>query len=204
MDDFKGNAVHGARRVWVPLVVAGVLLALTAVEGLLAKALPASEPVPAGTVIEFGSTGQVSAQVGEGWTLDRTASDLHSGLLLTRGDVSVRLTSVEFSAGKPDGAQEMWDGMERLLGVARHSGTEVWLGEPTEFDTKWITGGLYGSLQVDTAIGTAFVLPADDDAEAVEAQVLGPFDADQADWTAATEIIDSVAFDEDDDTGETA
>ncbi|RRS00108.1 hypothetical protein [Glycomyces terrestris] len=198
MDDFKtaGNAVHGARRVWVPLAVVGVLFALTAVEGLLGRALPDGEALAAGTVIEFGSEEQVSAQVGEGWTLDETASDLGSGLTLTRGQVTVRLSSVVFSAGRPDGVREMWDGMRRALEVEEYAGTDVWLGEPTGFDTRSVSGGLYGSLQIGTAIGTAFVLPGPDGDEAVEAKVLGPFDADQADWDAATSIIDSVAFED--------
>lgn len=201
MDDFKraGNAVHGARRVWVPLAVVGVLLALTAVEGLLAKALPDSEALAAGTVIQFGNDRQVSVQVGEGWTLDKAASDVNSTLVFRQGDVAVELSSIVFSAGKPDGVDEMWDGMERTLKIEQYAGTDVWLGEPTGFDTKSISGGLYGSLQVGTAIGTAFVMPAEDDSEAVEARVLGPFDADQGHWAAATQIIDSVAFDDEGD-----
>ncbi|MEU6247539.1 hypothetical protein [Glycomyces sp. NPDC047010] len=198
MDDFNraGNAVHGARRIWVPLAVIGVLLALTAVEGLIPKALPAGEALPAGTVIEFGSDRDASAQVGEGWTLDRDASDLGSGLAFLQGDVSVQLTYIGFNAAKPSGTAEMWEGMDRVLDIERHSGTDVALGTPSEFDTKWIEGGLYGTLQIDTRIGTAFVLPAQDGTKAVEAKVLGPLHARAEVWDSAMSIIDSVAFDD--------
>ncbi|MFB9662278.1 hypothetical protein ACFQS3_06115 [Glycomyces mayteni] len=197
MDDFNraGNAVHGARRIWVPLAVVGVLLALTAVEGLIPKALPAGEELPAGTVIEFGSDRDVSAQVGEGWTLDKDASSADSGLAFTQGDVSVQLGFIAFNAAKPD-VTEMWEGMDRVLDIERHSGADVALGEPSEFDTKWIEGGLYGTLQIDTRIGTAFVLPAADGTQAVEAKVLGPLHARAEVWDSAMSIIDSVAFDD--------
>ncbi|GAA1683557.1 hypothetical protein GCM10009830_33500 [Glycomyces endophyticus] len=198
MDDFKraGNAVHGARRVWVPLAVVGALLALTAVEGLLGRALPEAEALAPGTVVEFGADRQVSAQVGEGWTLDEAASDLNTGVTLHKGDVTVRLDLVSFDAGKPDGVREMWDGMAQVLKIEQYAGEDVWLGDPIAFDTKWISGALYGNLQVGTDIGTAFVMPAEDGGQAVEAKILGPFDADQGDWAEATAIIDSVDFED--------
>lgn len=198
MDDFNraGNAVHGARRIWAPLAVAGVLLALTAVEGLIPKALPAGEELPAGTVIEFGNERDVSAQVGEGWILDKDASSLDSGLTFVQGDVSVQLSYIGFNAAEPDGVEAVWQGMDRVFDVERYSGVAVDLGEPSEFDTKWIEGGLTGTLQVDNRIGTAFVLPAADGTEAVEARVLGPLHARAEVWDSAMAIIDSVAFDD--------
>lgn len=186
--------MHGARRIWVPLVVVGVLFALTAVEGLVGKALPDGEALAAGTVIEFGSERQAAVQVGEGWTLNESASDLHSGLVLARGDVAMRLSAVVFTAGRPDGVREMWDGMAQTMKIEEYRGTDVRLGEPAEFDTKWVSGGLQGSLQVETRVGSAFVLPAEDGEQAVEAQVLGPLHPDPAVWDAAMAVVDSVAF----------
>ncbi|MQM25099.1 hypothetical protein [Glycomyces albidus] len=196
MDDFRsaGNAVHGARRIWVPLVVVGVLFALTAVEGLAAKALPDGEALAAGTVIEFGSARQVAVQVGEGWTLDESASDLRSRLVLVRDDVVMQLSVIVFSAGRPDGVREIWDGMAQTMKIEEYRGTEVALGEPAAFDTKWTSGGLQGSLQVETRVGAVYVLPAEDGAQAVEATVLGPLRPDPAVWDAAIAVVDSVAF----------
>jgi hypothetical protein len=196
VDDFRsaGNAIHGARRVWVPLVVVGMLFALTAVEGLVAKALPAGEPLEAGTVIEFGIERQVAVQVGAGWTLDESASDLNSELVLAQGDVVMQLSSVVFNAGRPDDVREMWDGMDQTMRIEEYRGIDVRLGEPAEVDTKRISGGLQGSLQVETRIGTAFVLPAEDRAQAIQAKVLGPLHPDPAVWDAAMAVVESVAF----------
>jgi len=195
VNDFKtaGNAVHGMRAVWVPIAVVAVLLALIAAEGIFSKVLPDGEALASGTVIEFGADRQASVKVGEGWTLDKAASDVNTRLFLTRGDMTVELTGVVFDA-KDLSPREMWAGMRDLLDIDRHAGTEAWLDDPAEFDTASISGGLHGSLQIGNRIGTAFVLPGDDDSQAVEAKVLAPFHAGDEEWNAATALVDSIAF----------
>jgi hypothetical protein len=189
-----GNAVHGRRRIWVPLAVVGLLLALTVTEAVFARSQPDGEQLVSGTVIEFGSGRQASVQVGDGWVLDVGASDLDSQLVLVRGDMMVELSSASFPGDTTPA--EMWAGMDRLLGTARHVGTEVWLAGPTELSTSSGSGGLEGSLQVGNRAGKAFVIPDADGTQAVEAKVLAPLHAGDEDWSAATQLIDSIAFQE--------
>jgi hypothetical protein len=196
MNDFEtaGNAVQGRRRIWVPLAVVGVLLVMIAAEAVFAKSQPDGEELVSGSVVEFGADRQASVQVGDGWTLDEAASDANAQLVLTRGDMVVELSSVVFPAKTTPAA--MWTGMDRLLSIERHAGTEVWLDNPSEIDTSAIQGGLSGSLQIGNRVGSAFVLPDADGAEAVEAKVLAPIHANDDEKSAATQLIDSIAFQE--------
>lgn len=187
-----GNAVHGRRRIWVPLAVVGLLLMMTAVEAVFARSQPAGEQLVSGTVIEFGSDRQASIQVGDGWVLDIGASDLNSQLVLVRGDMTVELSSEAFPENTSPAA--MWAGMDRLLNIARHSGVEVWLDSPTEGGTSSGSGELEGSLQIGNRAGKAIVIPDTDGAQAVEAKVLAPLHAGDEDWSAAAQLIDSIAF----------
>ncbi len=196
MDDFDtaGNAVHGRHRIWVPLAVVGVLLVMIAAEAVFAKSQPDGEELVSGSVVEFGADRQASVQVGDGWTLDEAASNADAQLVLTRGDMMVELSSVVFPAKTTPAV--MWTGMDRLLSIERHAGTEVWLDSPSEIDTASVQGGLSGSLQIGNRAGAAYVLPDADGAEAVEAKVLAPPHASDEEKSAAAQLIDSIAFEE--------
>lgn len=187
-----GNAVHGWRRIWVPIAVVGLLLVMIAAEAAFAKSQPAGEPLVAGTVIGFGADRQASVQVGDGWVLDSAASDINSQLVLVRGDVTVELSSVIFNGQTtPD---EMWTGMSQLLNVERHAGAQVALGNPTGFETSSGASGLEGNLQIGSRAGEAVVLPDAQGVQAVDAKVLAPAGAGGADWSAAAQLINSIAF----------
>lgn len=194
MDEHRAaaNAIRGRARVWVPLAVVGALLALAAGEWAFNRSQPDKESLEAGTVVEFGSDREVSVEVGEGWSVDRSGTNLDMEVVLVHGEVSVTLDVVHFP--RPDGVapKEMWAGMDRVLDAARYGGTEVDLGEPASFTTANIDDGLSGDLRVGDQSGTAYVLPDADGAKAVEARVLGP-DAE----TVAAEVIDSITFKED-------
>ncbi|RRR98462.1 hypothetical protein [Glycomyces terrestris] len=187
-----GNAVQGRHRVWVPIAVVGLLLVMIAAEAAFAKSQPAGEALVSGTVIGFGADRQASVQVGEGWVLDDAASDLDSQLVLTRGDVTVELSSVIFNG--QTAPSQMWTGMGRLLDVERHAGAQVSLGSPGGFETSSGATGLEGGLQIGSRAGEAFVLPDAEGVQAVDAKVLAPADAGDTDWSAATQLIDSIAF----------
>jgi hypothetical protein len=187
-----GNAVHGRRRVWVPIAVVGLLLVMIAAEAAFANSQPAGEALVSGTEIGFGADRQASVQVGDGWVLDNAASDIDSQLVLVRGDVTVELSSVVFTGRTaPD---EMWTGMGQLLNVERHAGAQVSLDNPTRFETSSGASGLEGHLQIGSQAGEAFVLPDAEGVQAVDAKVLAPADAGDADWSAAAQLIDSIAF----------
>ncbi|WP_205328454.1 hypothetical protein [Glycomyces sp. YM15] len=189
-----GNAVHGKRRIWVPLAVVGALLALIAAEAVFARSQPAGVAVVPDTVIEFGSGQRASVQVGDGWVLDSAASDVNTRLVLVRGDMAVELSSVTVPAQTTP--EEMWAGMDRLLDIERRQGVEVRLDTPTDYENASGATGLQGKLQVGTRVGQAFVLAGDEGGQAVEAQVLAPAHAGDGDRSAAAALIDSIAFEE--------
>jgi len=189
-----GNAVYGRRRIWAPLAVAGVLLALIGAAALFARSQPAGVALAPDTVIEFGAERDATVQVGDGWVLDSGASDINSQIVLVRGNTLVELSDVTLPTGTSP--QEMWTGLDRLLDIERHHGTEVWLDSPTEFKNAAGTTGLQGNLQVGTRVGQAFVLAGPDGAQAVEAKVLAPSQASDQDLAAAAKVIDSIAFQE--------
>lgn len=194
MDDIgaAGNAVRGKSRIWVPLAVVGVLLALIGAETAFERSQPdAVQPEP-DTVIEFGADRGASVQVGDGWAVDNALSDLNSRLVLVHGDVTVELTSVTF----PDGTapDEMWTGLDRLLDIERHQGIETRLSEPAEYRNAAGLTGLQGDLQIGDRTGHAFVLPDTEGVRAVQAQVLSPAGADARADAAA--LVDSITFEE--------
>lgn len=189
-----GNAVHGRRRIWVPLAVVGVLLALIVGEVAFARSQPAGVAVVPDTVIEFGTGQRAAVQVGDGWVLDSASSDANARLVLVRGDMVVELSSVTFPA--PTSPDEMWAGMDRLLDIERRQGIEVRLDGPSEFENAAGTAGLQGKLQVGTRVGQAFVLADAEGEQAVEVQVLAPAHAGDDERSAAAALIDSIAFEE--------
>jgi hypothetical protein len=187
-----GNAVHGRRRIWVPIAVVGLLLVMIAAEAAFARSQPAGERLASGTEIGFGADRQASVQVGDGWILDNASSDISSQLVLVRGDVTVELSSVIFNGQTaPD---QMWTGMGQLLDIERHAGAQVSLDAPTGFETSSGASGLEGSLQIGNEAGEAFVLPDSDGVQAVDAKVLAPAGAGDADWSAAAQLIGSITF----------
>jgi len=190
--DMAGNAVWGRRRVWVPLATVALLLLLIAFESVADRLLPGGEALPSGTVLAFGAERDVSVQVGDGWTLDKADTSLDSNITLVRGDLTVRLATATFES-KPT-VREMWHCFEQVLSISRAAGQEVWIGDPSAFDTSSAPGGLYGPLQVSTRVGNAIVLPAPDGRHAVEATVLAPLHTGDADRAAAAQLIDSIAF----------
>jgi hypothetical protein len=189
-----GNAVYGRRRIWAPLAVVGVLLALIAAEAVFARSQPAEVTLVPDTVIAFGGERDVTVQVGDGWVLDSGASDINSQIVLVRGDTLVELSETTLPTGTSTDA--MWTGLDRLLDIERHQGTEVWLDSPTEYENAAGTTGLQGNLQVGSRVGQAFVLAGPEGAQAVEAKVLAPSHTGDADRSAAAAVIDSIAFEE--------
>ncbi|MFG3339555.1 hypothetical protein [Glycomyces sp. NPDC048151] len=189
-----GNAVEGRRRIWVPLAVVGVLAALITAEAVFAASQPDGVEVVPDTVIAFGPDQRATVQVGDGWVLDSAASDINSRIVLVRGDTVVELSTVTFPEGTSPG--EMWNGFDRLLDIQRGQGTEVWLDSPTEYENTAGLAGLEGKLQVGSRVGEAYVLPDDEGATAVEAQVLAPSHASDEDRAAAAALIDTIAIEE--------
>jgi hypothetical protein len=189
-----GNAVSGRGRIWAPLAVVGVLLVLIAAEAVFAKSQPAGAALAPDTVIEFGGGRDATVQVGDGWVLDSGASDINSQIVLVRGNTLVELSHVTLPTGTSTG--EMWTGLDRLLDIERHQGTEVRLDSPTDYENAAGTAGLQGNLQVGSRVGQAFVLADPEGAQAVEAKVLAPSQAGDADRAAAAAVIDSIAFEE--------
>lgn len=187
-----GNAVHGRRRTRVPLAVVGVLIALLAAEAVFAKSRPGEAALEPGTVIAFGPDQRASVRVGDGWVLDSDASDANSRLVLAHGDTVVQLSIVISPVtASPD---EMWEGLDRLLGLQRRQGVEVRLADPAEYENAAGTAGIQGDLRVGDRTGHAYVLPDADGATAVQAQVLAPAHAGEDDRAAAAELVDSIAI----------
>lgn len=193
-DTGAANAVHGRRRIWVPLAVVGVLIVLIAAEAVFARSQPAGVAVVPGTVIGFGPEERVTVQAGEGWVLDSASSDVNSRLVLAHGDVEVELSTVTVVPGTS--SEAMWEGMDRLLDIERHQGVRARLGSPSEYENAAGTTGLQGELRVGERTGQAFVLPDADGAAAVQAQVLAPADAGDQERAAAAALIDTIAFQE--------
>jgi hypothetical protein len=187
-----GNAVHGRRRIRVPLAVVGVLIVLLAAEAVFAKSQPDGAAVDSGTVIGFGPEERASVQVGDGWVLDSASSDVNSRLVLVHGDTVVQLSTVTFPAAASPG--EMWDGLDRLLGLQRRQGVEVRLEGPAEYENAAGSTGMQGDLRVGDRTGHAYVLPDADGTTAVEVQVLAPANAGDDERAAAAELVDSIAI----------
>ncbi|MDN3240077.1 hypothetical protein [Glycomyces tritici] len=189
-----GNAVHGRRRIRVPLAVVGVLIVLLAAEAVFAKSQPDGTAVVPDTVIGFGFDQRATVQVGEDWVLDSASSDIDSRLVLVHGDVVVQLSSVTVPAATSP--EELWQGLDRLLDIQRRQGVDVRLDAPTGYENAAGTAGLQGDLQLGDRSGQAYVLPDADRTTAVEAQVLAPAGTGDSEMAAAADLIDSIAFEE--------
>ncbi|MBO3732710.1 hypothetical protein [Glycomyces niveus] len=196
MDDIgaAGNAVRGKSRIWVPLAVVAVLLALIGAETAFERSQPDAVQLVPDTVIEFGADRDASVQVGDGWAVDNALSDLNSRLVLVHGDVMVELTSVTY----PDGTtpDEMWTGLDRLLDIERHQGIQVRLSEAAEYRNAAGLTGVQGDIQIGDRAGQAFVLPDGEGVRAVQVQVLAPAQSEEDSRAAATALVDSIAFEE--------
>lgn len=193
-----GNAIRGGRRIWVPLLVVGALLALAAAEFAVNRALPARERLEAGTVVEFGAERFAAVEVGEGWSVDKANTKLDLQLVLVHGDTTVTLDAVQFPRRGGAAVEEMWDGMRLLLDTARYAGADIAIGEPSAFTTPNVTEGLTADLRAGDRVGTAFVLASEGRGHAVDGQVLAPADAPESESAAAAALIETIAFTEED------
>lgn len=185
--------MRGRGRVWVPLAVVGVLLAVAAAAFLANRALPARERLEPGTVIEFGGDRRASVTVGEDWWLDRSETSLDLQVTLVHEGTTVVLDAVQYPSDDVP-PETMWEGMSRLLDTARYSGVGVELGEPEAFATPNAADALRGDLRIGDSGGFAFVLPSADRAHAVTGRALTTEASGSGDDEAVARLIETVTI----------
>ncbi|WP_017625477.1 hypothetical protein [Nocardiopsis chromatogenes] len=183
---------------WAPLGAAAAAIALPLLAWpLVAFLLPDASMVPSGRPVVLGESEdyEATARFERGWTQLPAESTEGELLVYQRGRVQLQVRIVRPPPGAPEGAQDLWHGLER---ITRMSDPSARLGEPAEVTGDEGAQGLRGPVEGDTVSGKAAVFPSPGGGFAVEFTATADQYAAVHDVQAADHVMESVAFSEED------